>query len=74
LRARGAKIQVVRVDCLSRCQRPCNARLAGRGKPGLELTLMRIEHADELVRLALAYSESKAGAAIEDLPSGLRSQ
>jgi predicted metal-binding protein len=71
----GAVIQVTRVDCLSRCQSPCNVRLAGRRKRGFEFTQVQPEDARALAAFAHSYSKSDTGSVPDDdIPPTLRTQ
>jgi predicted metal-binding protein len=61
LAERNSKVQLVRVDCLSRCQRPCNVRVSGRRKAGFEFHSLTPADAADLARFLDSYSASVAG-------------
>ena len=68
----GSKMQLVRVDCLSRCGRACNVRISARRTAGLEFHSLRPNHAPDLARLLESYQASPSGVVAEaDIPPAL---
>jgi predicted metal-binding protein len=64
LAAAGGGVQLLRVDCLDGCTRPCNAALSGRGKPLHRFSGLGPGDVADLVAVARHFAGDPAG----DLP------